>query len=106
MDEFIKVATEKLGIGEAESRSAASGIPNLIRDKLDGGDFTDLMDKLPGAEALLGAADTGAGATGGGLMGGMLGKAASMLGGEAGAALDLTTCCRKPVSISSRAARS
>ena len=85
MEEFIKMATEQLGIGESATRSATAGILKIVKEQLGDSDFAELAGKLPGLDALLqGAPETGGGG------GGLLGAAASMLGGKAGAALDLS----------------
>lgn len=85
MEEFIKMASQQLGIDEAGTRSATGGILNIVKEQIGEGDFSDMASKLPGLDGLLNAApaDTGGG-------GGLLGAAASMLGGKAGAALDIT----------------
>lgn len=91
MDEFIAMAVEKLGIGEDNAKSATGGIINLIKENLAAGDFAQLVEKLPGAEALASSATAKGDADGGGMLGGLMGAASSMLGGKAGGALDLTS---------------
>lgn len=83
MDEFISMVTEKLGIGEAEGKSATAGILGMIQGQMDESTFKTVLDKLPGAESLLqdGTAaeqDTG---TGGGLLGSLSSMAGGLLGG-------------------------
>jgi hypothetical protein len=82
MEEFIKKAASQLGIDESTSRSATSGILGLIKGKLGESDFSEILGKLPGAEALVSQSGTSAPQPSGGGLGGLLGKAASMLGGE------------------------
>jgi len=84
MDEFISLVTEQLGIGESEGRSATGGILKLIKDQLDDSTFSSMMEKLPGADSLLNAAD-GEEGSGGGLMGSLTSMAGSLLGGDSGA---------------------
>jgi hypothetical protein len=82
VEEFIKQAASKLGIDESTSRSATGGILNLIKDKLGASDFSELLNQVPGAEAAVSQAEASAPQASGGGLGGLLGKAASMLGGE------------------------
>ena len=82
VDEFISLATQQLGIGAGESRSATAGILQIIKEKLGDSAFAGLLAKLPGAEALLGEADSGSG-DGGGLMGSLTSMAGGLLGGRA-----------------------
>ena len=84
MDEFISLVTQQLGIGEQESRSAVGGILKIVKEQLDDSAFGDLMQQLPGAEAMIGESGDAAG-SGGGLMGSLTSMAGSLLGGEGGA---------------------
>ncbi len=87
VDEFISMVTSKLGIGESESRSATGGILKMLQEQLDDSTFGSLMEKLPGASALLSEAETGdSGGEGGGLMGSLKSMAGGLLGGGGGAA--------------------
>lgn len=84
MDEFISLVTSKLGIGEQEGKSATAGILDMIRGQLDESTFSSVLEKLPGAEALL-KEDTAAGqdsGTGGGLLGSLTSMASGLLGGS------------------------
>ena len=83
MEEFISMVTEQLGIGEKEGRSATGGILDMLKEQLDDSTFGSIMEKLPGAEGLLGQADSGDGG-GGGLMGSLASVAGSLMGGEGG----------------------
>lgn len=83
MDEFISMVTEKLGIGETEGKSATAGILGMIQGQLDESTFKSVLDKLPGAEALLSeetSAQQNTG-TGGGLLGSLTSMAGGLLGG-------------------------
>ncbi len=82
MEDFIKSVASQLGIDESTSRSATSGILGLIKEKLGESDFSEIIGKLPGAEALASQSAASAPQQAGGGLGGLLGKAASMLGGE------------------------
>ncbi len=85
MDEFISMVTQQLGIGESEGKSATGGILKMIKDQLDEGTFKTMMDKLPGASALVDEAEAGGGAPGGGgLMGTLTSMAGGMFGGGKG----------------------
>ena len=82
MQEFIDLASSKLGIGGDVAKSATGGLLGLIKDNADGADFSALTAKLPGAADL---ASTPAPASGGGGLGGMLGSVTGALGGGGGA---------------------
>lgn len=86
MEEFISMVTEQLGIGEKETRSATGGILDMLKEQLDDSTFGSVLEKLPGAEGMLGLADTGAseGGGGGGLLGSLASAAGSLMGGEGG----------------------
>lgn len=88
MDDFIKMATEKLGMGESETRSATGGVLGMLKGQLGDGVFSQIAEKIPGADALAAEAETAAPAEegGGGMLGGLVGKATSMLGMGGGAA--------------------
>lgn len=85
MDEFISKVTQNLGIGEQESRSATGGILKMLKGQLDESSFGSLLEKVPGAETLLGEAESNEGSEssggGGGLMGSLTSMAGSLLGG-------------------------
>ena len=71
MDEFISMVTSQLGIGEEASRSATGGILKMVKEQLDDSTFGALLDKIPGADALIGEADEAGESSasgGGGLM--------------------------------------
>ncbi|MEP3479699.1 MAG: DUF2780 domain-containing protein [Fuerstiella sp.] len=83
MDEFISMVTQKLGIGETEGKSATAGILGMIQGQMDESAFKSVLEKLPGAEALL-QDDSGAqqdAGTGGGLLGSLSSMAGGLLGG-------------------------
>ena len=82
MDEFLQMATSKLGMSTDGAKSATGGLLGLIKDNGDSSDVSELFSKLPGAESLLGEAPK---SDGGG--GGLLGSIASAVGGKAGGAL-------------------
>ena len=82
MDEFFSMISDQLGIGEAEGRAATGGILKIIKEQLDDSTFHSVLEKLPGADAVLGEAEAGGGDGGGGLMGSLTSMAGSLLGGE------------------------
>ena len=53
MDQLVKLASAKLGVGEDAIRSALGTTLNLIKENSDTNDFGALVAKLPGAEYLL-----------------------------------------------------
>lgn len=88
MEEFIKMATSKLGASESSVRSATSGVLQMIQGKAGAADFSELTTKLPGASELLGQASVSSG-KGGGMLGGLMKNASSMAGGKLGATMGL-----------------
>jgi hypothetical protein len=91
MQEFIQMAVKQLGINENQATAATGGILQMIQKHAAPADAKQLIGGLPGADALLQKAPqvlgSSSGAGGGGMLGGVLGKASSMLGGQAGGAL-------------------
>ena len=81
MQDFLRSAAAKLGIGEDQAASATGGILDMIKDNADGGDVKEMLAKVPGASDLMGKSDSGGGG------GGMLGALGGMLGGGAGKSL-------------------
>ena len=90
MEDFISLVTQQLGIGESEGKTATGGILKLVKDQLDEGTFSQLLEKLPGAEALVQQAESGSdGDGGGGLMGSLTSMAGGLLGGGEGGVADI-----------------
>ena len=90
MQDFIQMATAKLGGDESSIKSATGGLLGMIGKQLGEGDFKQLLDKFPGADALLAgpAADAASpGSEGGGLLSGVVGSLSSALGGKLGGLL-------------------
>lgn len=87
MKELIDQITKSLGIDEQTATSVTGGLLGAIKKEGDPNLVSQLFQKLPGAEALVGQA---AGGGGGGMLGGLMGsigKATGMdLGGAAGLA--------------------
>ena len=81
MEDLVRLASAKLGVGEDTVRSALGVILNLIKQHAEGSDAEALLAKLPGAEALLGS-----GGGGGGLLGGLGAAIGGGLGDALGAA--------------------
>ena len=89
MEEFIQLATEKLGVSEESVKSAMGAILGLVQKNADGDDFQQLLDKLPGVEGLLsssGQADSSEEGSGG-LLSGLMRGVGSVIGGKVGDAL-------------------
>ena len=90
IQEFIQMAVQNLGVTEQTAQGATGGILQMVKEKVSGGDFQQLLGGLQGAEGLLGEAPQGASkGAGGGLLGGVIGAAASAIGGTGGSALNL-----------------
>lgn len=89
MEDFIKSAVEQLGIDESVASNATGSVLGFLKDGL-GDDFSQLADKLPGADSLIsGAAAAAPSEGGGGLLGSVTSAASSLLGGSAGEGLEL-----------------
>ena len=86
MEEFIKAAAVQLGIGEDKIKSATGGLLGMIKEHAGEGLASDIMNKLPGASALVNESGgaSGGGSVGGGMLGGLMSSASKMLGGNAG----------------------
>ena len=89
MQDLIELLVAKLGIDKSIAEKATGVALSFLKDKLDDTMFGQLLDKLPGADSLVGQAEENT-SGGGGLMGSLLGAASSAIGGEAGDALELT----------------
>lgn len=83
IEDFIKMAAQGLGESESTTRSATGGLLGVLKENADPGDFSQLLDAIPGAAGLVGSA-SGAKAGAGGGVGGLLGAATSALGGGGG----------------------
>ena len=84
MQEFIDLVTNRLGVGEAESKSATSGVMAFIKDQLDDSSFSNVLGKIPGASEFLAENPVETdGSSGGGLMGSLTSMAGGLLGGKA-----------------------
>ena len=88
IQDFIGMASSQLGIGEKTAESATGGLLNALKSTTDGGDFKELLGKIPGAADLVGKKPEGGG---GGLMGGLAGMAGGLLGGDTGGAMGLVS---------------
>ncbi len=78
MSELVQQLIDSVGVDQQQAEGGLGLIFGLVKDKLGGGDFSQLAELVPEAEQL--AAQAPAGDSGGGLMG----MAASMLGGGLG----------------------
>jgi len=96
IDDFIKMAAQGLGESESTTRSATGGLLGVLKENADSGDFSKLLDAIPGAASLVGGASGAKAASGGGI-GGLLGAATSALGGggDLGSALGVLASIQK-----------
>jgi len=90
MQELIERLAAQLGIDKAVAEKATGVALAYLKDKLEDSDFGQLLAKLPGASSLVSEAENEPSTGGGGLLGGLMNAASSMVGGEAGDALQLT----------------
>ncbi len=88
MQDFIRDAASKLGIGEDQAASATGGLLDIVKQYADPGDMSAMLDKVPGASDLLEKAGGGGG-------GGLLGALGDALGGDAGKALGAVDILQK-----------
>ena len=90
MNDFIESVTSQLGLDESTAKGATGSVLGFLKSGL-GDQFSEIANKLPGAEDLISAApDPGeSGGGGGGLLGSITQAASSMLGGKAGEGMDL-----------------
>ncbi len=91
MNEFIQLATSKLGTHEDIARSATGSLLGFIQGQLGKNDFSQLIEKLPGASDLLEQSSAKARAASGlgGMLGDLAGQVASAVGSDLGAATGL-----------------
>ncbi len=85
---LVETIANQLGINEQQATGGAGLLFQLAKDKLSGGEFSQVADAVPGIEDMMGAAPDSGGGLGGllGAMGGMLGGKAGQLGELASAA--------------------
>jgi len=90
MNEFIQMAMKQLGTNESTTRSITGKVLAFMKEKAGGTDFTQLMDKLPGASRLAEApVQAQAEEKEGGGLGGFISQAGAALGGSLGSSMDL-----------------
>jgi hypothetical protein len=98
IQDFIKTAASQIGASESATESATGTVLQVFKDRAEPSDFQQLLDKVPGAGALLSNVSSGGGAPaggGGGMLGGLLGGAASGLGGSLGAGAGILSMLQK-----------
>lgn len=78
IQDFIQSAASSLGVGEDVVGTATGGLLGALKDNVDGGDFSELLGKVSGAEGLISGSSEGGG------IGGMFGAATSALDGGGG----------------------
>ncbi len=83
MEQIIQSISQKLGLPEAVVRSGVTVLLNLLKDKTKGTQYEAFISMIPGAQTVANSPMPEPKA-GGGLLGGLLGAAGSLLGGQAG----------------------
>ena len=100
--DLIQQLMQQAGVSQDQAEGGVGLLLNTAKDKLSGGDFSELANVIPGAEKFMSAApaesDSGGGMMGalGGLAsslggGGNLGSIASLLGGFSKLGIDTDT---------------
>jgi hypothetical protein len=99
IQDFIAMATSKLGVGKDAASGATGGVAALIQKAVSAADWGKLAAAVPGLGDLAAKAGAGGGGGGGGGLGGVLGglaqKAGGLLGGG-GSALAAATAAGIP----------
>lgn len=88
MKDFIQDAAAKLGIGQDQTERATGGLLDLVKEYADPDDMRAMLEKIPGAESLMGKSEGGGG-------GGILGALGDALGGDAGKTLGAVEMLQK-----------
>ncbi|PID43198.1 MAG: hypothetical protein CSB48_06740 [Proteobacteria bacterium] len=81
--ELIETLVSQLGVDNDQAKGGAGLLFKMVKDKLAGGEFSQIVDKVPEVEDMISAAPDVDGGDGGlmGSIGGLMGS----LGGNAGA---------------------
>lgn len=96
INQLVSLVSERLGVPTGVAEQAVGVVLGLLKDKANGqAALGRLFDAVPGAEALADQFPAEAPASGGGLMGGLLGKAADLMGGNAGDMADAFAAFQK-----------
>jgi hypothetical protein len=85
IQDFIGMATQKLGVSKDKVEEGTGGLLSMIRKQVGEADFGKLAAAIPGSSDLA-KAKVGAAAGGGGILGGLASKAGELLGKGGGAA--------------------
>lgn len=93
IQDFIQTAASQIGASESATESATGSILKALQGGADAGDFQQLLQKVPGAAGVLSKAAGGDDSGGG--RGGLLGSAASSLGGSLGAGAGILAMLQK-----------
>ena len=80
---LVETIANQLGVDEQQATGGAGLLFQLAKDKLSGGEFSQVAEAVPGIEDMMSAAPESGGGLGG-MLGGMLGAVGGMFGGKAG----------------------
>lgn len=94
MQDFIQQAMGALGTSEDTTKAATGGLLSFLSENGPKAEVGELLDKLPGARALMSEAPAEGGGGGGGIMG-KLASAASALGMGSGGAAGLLSAVQQ-----------
>jgi hypothetical protein len=78
---LIGSLVDSLGVSEQQATGGAGAVFREAKDNMSPGDYTQLLDTVPGIDSLISAAPEA---------GGLAGKASSLLGGSAGSVKGMT----------------
>lgn len=76
---LVETIAKQLGVDEQQATGGAGLLFQLAKDKLSGGEFSQVAEAVPGIEDMMSAAPEG-----GGLLSSLLGAVTGMFGGKAG----------------------
>ncbi len=94
VDQLITSISERLNLDASPVRQGVATLLRFIQEKVPGETSSALIEKIPGASALLQETPE-APSEGGGLLGGLMGAASSMMGGQAGAVAEISAKLEK-----------
>ena len=84
MNQLIGQLAQQFGLGEGQTEAGAGAVLKFLQQQVGGGDVSQLISKVPGAESWMAKAEQLPEGGEAGAGGGLLGQAAGLLGGLGG----------------------